>query len=218
MDDTKARLIEAAGEEFGERGFLAATVRAICARAGANLAAVNYHFGDKDRLYEQTLLAAFRACAAGQQEPAPIGADPAARLHSYLRQFLQHFLAVGQRDDDWQHKMMLRELIRPTKAVDVLVREMIRPRFETLSAIVRELRPDLEGRALFATVFSVVGQCMFYRFARGIAERLVGPTSFATLDLDFLTDHITSFTLRALEAGAPAGVGEKGGAPWPGSR
>ncbi len=120
---------------------------------------------------------------------------------------------MDQREDDWQHKLMLRELIRPTKATETLVREVIRPRFEILAAIVRALRPDLEGRALFATVFSIVGQCMYYRFARGIAERLVGPASFATLDLDFLTDHITSFTLRALEAGAPAGVTEEGGAP-----
>jgi hypothetical protein len=89
---------------------------------------------------------------------------------------------------------------------------MIRPRFETLAAIICDLRPDLEGRALHATVFSIVGQCMYYRFARGIAERLVGPRHFATLDVDFLTEHITSFTLRALEVGVPAGVSEEGGA------
>ncbi len=95
MDDTKARLIEAAGEEFGEKGFLAATVRAICARAGANLAAVNYHFGDKDRLYEQALLEAFRACAVGDMEPPSIGADPAVCLREHIRRFLQSLSGRG---------------------------------------------------------------------------------------------------------------------------
>ena len=55
IPDLKARLLEAAGEEFAEKGFEAARVRSICERAGANLAAINYHFGDKERLYVEGL-------------------------------------------------------------------------------------------------------------------------------------------------------------------
>ena len=53
---TRDRLIEAAGELFAEKGFKETTVRDIIERAGANLAAVNYHFGDKERLYEEVIL------------------------------------------------------------------------------------------------------------------------------------------------------------------
>ena len=49
--DTEKRLLEAAGEVFAEFGYRAATVRQICEKAGANIAAVNYYFGDKEKLY-----------------------------------------------------------------------------------------------------------------------------------------------------------------------
>ena len=60
QDPTKVRLIEAAGEEFAGKGFDSARVRTICDRAGANVAAVNYHFGDKEQLYVETVLNAHR--------------------------------------------------------------------------------------------------------------------------------------------------------------
>ena len=49
--DTSARLLAAAIEVFVEVGYRAATLRAICQRAGTNNAAINYHFRDKEHLY-----------------------------------------------------------------------------------------------------------------------------------------------------------------------
>ena len=67
QDPTKSRLLEGAGEEFAEKGFELARVRAICDRAGANLAAINYHFGDKEHLYVEVLREAHR-CGLDPQE------------------------------------------------------------------------------------------------------------------------------------------------------
>lgn len=53
--NTKARILEAASRVFCEKGFKATTVRDICAAADANVAAINYHFGDKRKLYFQVL-------------------------------------------------------------------------------------------------------------------------------------------------------------------
>ena len=49
----------------------------------------------------------------------------------------------------------------------------------------------------------MIGQCLHYRMARPIAERLIGREAFESLDLDFLTDHITSFCLAALGCSPP---------------
>src|SRR5262245_3494612 len=60
---TEKRLLEAAGEIFAEHGYRAATVRQICEKARANIAAVNYHFGDKEGLYMAALRSVHRASA-----------------------------------------------------------------------------------------------------------------------------------------------------------
>src|SRR6266566_7215778 len=51
QDTTRQRLLEAAGQVFADQGYRQATVRDICARADANVASINYHFGDKEKLY-----------------------------------------------------------------------------------------------------------------------------------------------------------------------
>src|ERR1700720_983492 len=60
-DPTREKLLEVAEHVFADRGYQAATIREICVRAGANVAAVNYHFGDKLGLYTEVLQQSVRA-------------------------------------------------------------------------------------------------------------------------------------------------------------
>ncbi len=172
QDPTKARLIEAAGEEFADKGFERATIRAISERAGTNIAAVNYHFGDKERLYEAAVLEAHECSKAGA---LPSGTDlpPAERLRIFVRQMLLSVMSDG-RPSTWQDALMLRELIQPSAGADALVRESIGPRFAWLKGTLRDLAPEADDRKLNALAFSTVGQCLHYKVARPISVRLVG--------------------------------------------
>lgn len=209
-DDTKSRLIEAAGEEFAERGFEGTTIRSIIERAKANIAAVNYHFGDKERLYVQVVIEAHRCGIDMGEEVDDSTSDPAERLRIYVRNFLSRVLAVGNQDS-WHHKLMLREMIRPSPASETLVREVIRPKFERLLAILRQACAEADERQLTASAFSVIGQCLHYKMARSIAERLIGEEAFASLDLDYLSNHIASFSLAALGLEPPLGRAKRTG-------
>ncbi|MCW2309646.1 TetR/AcrR family transcriptional regulator [Rhodobium gokarnense] len=56
--DTRQQILEAAQKTFAEYGYDRTSIRQIVARAGTNIASVNYHFGSKDALYREVLAAA----------------------------------------------------------------------------------------------------------------------------------------------------------------
>jgi AcrR family transcriptional regulator len=209
LEPTKARLLEAAGEEFSARGYDGATIRSIAQRAGANIAAVNYHFGDKESLYVQVVLHAHRS--AIQFEPHALhGQPPSDQLRTWITQMLRHILGMEARPT-WHHDVMMREMLRPTRASEALVREVIRPRFQRLRAIIAAIRPGLDARALDAYCFSVVGQCLFYKMTRDMASLLIGREALQALDLNYLSAHISGVMLSALgPRSVPAPVAEHG--------
>jgi AcrR family transcriptional regulator len=197
--ETRTRLLEAAGEVFAEAGFRAATVRDICSRAGANVAAVNYYFGDKERLYAEVLGFAHE-CA---RERFPIADDtsqtPQKRLAHLIRSFMVRLLDSGR--PAWEGKLMAREMIEPTGALDRIVQEGMKPQYKALTDIVRLLLgKTADDITVRDAVFSVVGQCVFYRHGRAIIERLAPPCASGPRDVERIAEHITRFSLAAIAA------------------
>lgn len=198
MDDTRTRLLDSAGSIFAEKGFEAATVREICQAAEANIAAVNYYFGEKEKLYLECVREAY--CARDENEPMPDwpAQTPAeTKLRDYVRTFLRRLLAEGR--PAWHFDLALREMAHPTAACVEIVREYIRPMAEVLREIVAELAPgrgDESHRRLIC--FSIVGQCLFYHVHKPIIRELVGSEEYATYNVELLADHIAAFTLSSL--------------------
>ena len=203
MDDTRQKLIDVAGQIFSEKGFEAATVREICQQAGANIAAIHYHFGDKERLYIEAVKQA--NC---QQEVVHFDWPPDFTPEQKLAGMIQHMLQMMLASDtpSWHIELLMRELARPTAACQALVEEFISPMFQQLLQIVTEFLPNgvplLERQRL---AFSVVAQCLLYRYHRPIGRLLVGEASFQELfDVEQAARQITSFSIGGLGAAAVA--------------
>jgi TetR/AcrR family transcriptional regulator, regulator of cefoperazone and chloramphenicol sensitivity len=212
--ETRQRLLDTAGEIFAEQGFRNATVREICQRAGANVAAVNYHFGGKEGLYLEVLRFA-HGCAFAKYPPGmglAAGASPRQRLHAFVRSFLLRVLDKGQ--PGWFGRVMIREIADPTGALDTIVRDGIRPHFATLKAVVTDLLgPKLsedQDRVRYAA-WSVVGQCLFYFVGQPVILRLHPAQAYEPEDIDAIARHITDFSLAALKH-YPRGNGDGDGA------
>lgn len=197
-DDTQVRLLDAAGEVFAERGFEKATVRAIVDRAGLkNLAAVNYYFGDKEALYRRTLEHAFQ-CRSGEMGAPAWPADMAgfAKLREFIRLVVNHMNAPRQ---PWQSRLLILELSNPSPAGADLVRRFIRPIYEALWAILREVLPaDVPQEKLHLISFSIMGQCFYHKIGRPVLQQVVGPDEYNRLGVDQIADHIADFSEHAV--------------------
>jgi len=203
-DDPRERVLLAAGREFAERGYEAATVRDICAAAGVNVAAVNYYFGDKRRLYVMSVKHAHEQRV--HQLPLPARADdvpPATRLHDFVANLLQRMLGADQAP--WQVRLMLREILQPTEACRELVEDYMQPHFAVLVSILAELAAGrLSEAEVRRLAIGVVGQCFIYRAAGEVVAMLVPPAELRSGHTPAaLADHITAVTLAALGSAPP---------------
>jgi AcrR family transcriptional regulator len=210
LNDTRTRILHVAAEVFADFGFERATVRVICDRASVNVAAINYHFRDKENLYIEVL----KYCKALAFEKYPSNLDtkksdlPEIRLKAFIRSFVFRILDEGA--SSLFGRLVSREYIEPTGALDMLIEEAMRPTFFLLSEIVGELlgrrAPELTVRMCCA---SVVSQCLFFLYARHALARLFPGQQFGTAEMENIADHITSFSLSAIQDFQKSMKGEK---------
>jgi AcrR family transcriptional regulator len=204
--ETRQKLLEAAGEIFAEQGFHRATTRDICTRAGANAAAINYHFGDKDGLYIEVLKHLVRV--AFEKYPPQGGLPPDApapqRLKAYIRSWLLRL--VGRGMASWHSQLVAREMAEPSAVSSIVIGKAIADHAQKLRDLVREiLGPDATDELIRDTTYSIAGQCLFYFHGRQMIRRMSPELKFSDDDIEHLADHLTRFTLGGLRACAKGG-------------
>lgn len=195
---TREKLLKAAAEVFAETGYDGAAVREICARAGTNIALVNYYFGDKLGLYAEVLQHSVRSSHVDAIRGAlEQKGTPEQILRAVIRARVRGIATGGLADQ--QLRIVIHELGRPTPAIARVVKNIARPVYERVLALIGEiigLAPDHEKTRLCA--HSVMGQIMLYALARPFLTRLWPELKMTPEQLERIADHIADFSLAYL--------------------
>ncbi|MFV0443027.1 MAG: TetR/AcrR family transcriptional regulator [Planctomycetaceae bacterium] len=200
--ETRDKILQAAGPVFAELGLEKATVRDICASAEVNLASVNYHFGSKEQLYIEVVRYLHRRRI--EENPLPDW-PPGTPAESRLRDFIANLMAFMFSDEGtWEARLMRREMLNPTQACAESVEDFIRPHFGMMQGIIEEIAPGLPLHRRQQFGFSVIGQCVFYKFHREVVLLLIPePERAEHFQPQQLADHITDVVLTALRSHQP---------------
>jgi len=194
----KDRLIEVAGEIFGEKGFKSATVREITTQAGANVAAVNYYFRDKEELYAAVLRHAVQ-CSIRHDPVIDDALPPEEQLHLFIVEKLNHLL--DPRRPKWHGQLMSREMFSPSASLDLVVNELIRPRIACFRRIVTRIAGrDLPEQRTVLLLLSVMSQCAYYRQSGGLIDRLFPELMQSPTMIPDIARHITTFSVAGIRA------------------
>jgi AcrR family transcriptional regulator len=200
---TREKLLEAAGQVFAERGYYNVTIREICRRAGANVAAVNYTFGDKLGLYTEVLRQSVHS-----SHTASLAAelDSAATPEELLRKVIRARLLslCGGARPDWHFRIVMHEFSQPTPAMARVIDEGMRPIYNRVRKAVGKLigLPANHEKTRLCNN-SIMGQVLFYTFSRPVLAQLQPELRLTPEQLERIADHITEFSLAYLKkAGA----------------
>ncbi len=221
QENTKEKLFCAAINVFAEKGFDGATVRDICFRVGANVAAVNYYFGGKESLYRSILEMMFKKGQEFRREQESRqreGRTPEERLHYYILRVCRWTFGVSEQDASScgellvnLRKIFLREMTRATTPeLDEKVYQLLRDDTDEIRSIIRDIiGHDAPEDVVRDCDCSIIGQILYYDTHGSVHLRLNPDRPNMQEYLGQLADHITRFSLAGLEATKKALEGGK---------
>jgi AcrR family transcriptional regulator len=202
---TRERILDQAEVLFAREGYQAVSVRKITSAARCNLAAVNYHFGNKENLYLEVFRSRWAVRARRVQESfrkslaAQSGHSPRAVVRALAQAFLEGPLTDEERLRHSQ--LMTREMTQPTAAFEQVAEQVIQPFFKELADKLRAvLSGEMSEEQEMLNVFSIFGMVLYFNFARVAVNRLTG-REYDTAFKARLVEQITEFSLRGLGVG-----------------
>jgi AcrR family transcriptional regulator len=194
-------LLQAGRKIFAEHGRENATIRDICNQAGANVAAVNYHYGGKERLYVAILQDYIQR--ENERHPRDEGitpeSSPKERLRAYLRSFLLQTLGDGDPVDDRLGKLVTQEFIEPSQYFGEIFERHCRPTHNLLLDILRQMLPGHDELTVSRCASSIIGQCVLFDFAKEAISRMNPELVLQAGNIEGITDFIMEFSLGGIE-------------------
>lgn len=197
-DGTRLALLNAGLHLFGHQGFAATSTREIAALAGTNVASIAYHFDGKDGLRLGCAQEFARRVSAVMMQDSPPPATPdlaRAALKAALRRMVGFM--VGSSDAAELVPFMLREINEDGPSVDLIYAALMEPahrRFCALWALATGQEP--ESDAIKLTVFSMIGQVLYFRIGARVIARRMGWAQFSAPQVEAIAAQL----LQNLEA------------------
>jgi AcrR family transcriptional regulator len=175
--ETRAQLVEAGLDVFGRVGFEGAATREIAKRAGANLAAIVYHFGSKEALHLAVAEHVAERIAASVGPALAMAADPASSAtpeaaRDMFKRLIGTYVEViiGSAEAERWARFIVREQMQPSGAFEVIYRIMGGSvGLATRLVAVATGRPEDEETRL--RVFTIFGQVLVFRVAQALVLR-----------------------------------------------
>jgi len=193
---TCRNLLAAAVDVFAEKGYRDATVAEICTRAKANIAAVNYHFRDKENLYREAWRYAFSESI--KAHPPDAGVSDAFPPEERLR---GQITALLQRISDRKNKeflIVIKEMTNPTGLLHEIMREMLHPLQRRMQTTIRELLgPNSSDIQIQFCEISIISLCVNPMVLKKKGDRNAPP---GIKDMPAYADHVVQFSLAGIRA------------------
>jgi len=197
---TRERLLAAAGEVFIEKGYRDATVGEICSRADANIAAVNYHFGSKEALYQQAWRHSFNESV--KAHPPDGGVSATAPAEERLRGQLTALIMRMADDSNKDFFIAQMEMMNPTGLLqEVMKSELIPLRRQTLALVRELLGPDVTEEQVHYCEISIISMCVHPLVMQRTAKRANNRELPAVIeDISAFAGHVVTFALAGIDA------------------
>lgn len=198
---TRENLLAAASIIFAEKGYRDTTIFEICNQANSNIAAINYHFGNKETLYKETWRHSFSESIKTHPPDGGIGDSrpPDERLRGSVNALL-HRIAD---ENNKEFLIVQKELANPTGLLEEVMREELQPLHDIMESLVRELlgsqASDMHVR--FCTI-SIISQCI-NPIVAAKAQKKKWDDKGALVeikDIEAYSNHVVKFSLAGINS------------------
>jgi AcrR family transcriptional regulator len=197
-NETRSLILQTAGRLFAERGYERTTSKEICAAAGTNIAAVNYHFGNKEGLYAAVLVEAHAQLIQlddlQQLSMTPVGLQE--KLKAMIGLFVQRPAPDSQ---SWGLSVLIHELMAPSGHITSLLQKAVVPKIQVMLALVGQILelPSSHPGAQRGLAFVVLPCIMLAVVPKIVLQRAL-PT--LTADTQSLIDDLSAYAWAGLQS------------------
>ena len=200
----KNRLLDSAERLFCEKGFDGTSIRDITSQAKCNVAAVNYHFGGKENLYNEVFhrhMRTLRDVRIASINSVMSQTQGEVTLEQLLRAFAMAFIEPLLDESQGRRfmKLMVREILNPRLPKRMFAEEVAVPTITALGRAITAVNPGLGQKEIVMCIISVIGQLIHAIHLSEIfgAEEDVG---LPVPNLAEMVDHIVDFSVAGVRA------------------